>query len=67
MFCMHCDIILGFGVMGVKFGLLHSRMMTFENRVFRRIFRHKREGEMGDWINLHNEEHKSLLLLAKYC
>jgi len=53
--------------MDVEFDLLHSRMMNFENRVFRRIFRHEREDEMGDWINLHNEERKSLLLLAKYC
>jgi hypothetical protein len=57
---------LGFGVIGVEFDLLHSRMMTFENWVFRRIFRHEREDEMGDWINLHNEERKSPLLLAKY-
>jgi hypothetical protein len=43
MFFMHLDIILGFGFMGVEFYLLHSRMMTFENRVFRRIFGHERE------------------------
>jgi len=58
---------LGFGVTGVEFDLLHSRMMTFENRVFRRIFRNEREDEMGDWINLHKEELKAPLLLAKYC
>jgi hypothetical protein len=63
---MHWDIILGFGVMGVEFHLLHSRMMTFENRVFRRIFRHERDDEMGDWINLHKEERKLSLFLTKY-
>jgi hypothetical protein len=58
---------LGLGVTGVEFDLLHSRMMTFENGMFRRIFRHEREDEMGDWINLHKEERKSPLYLAKYC
>ena len=57
---------MGFGVMGVEFDLLHSRMMTVGNRVFRRIFRHEREDEMGDWINLHNKERKSPFLLARY-
>jgi hypothetical protein len=42
--------------MGVKFDLLHSRMMNSKNRVFRRIFGLEREDEMNDWRNLFNEE-----------
>jgi hypothetical protein len=30
--------------------------MEFENRVLRRIFGPKRNGVMGDWRKLHNEE-----------
>jgi hypothetical protein len=29
---------------------------VFENRVLRRIFRHKREEVAGDWRRLHNEK-----------
>jgi hypothetical protein len=29
---------------------------VFENRVLRRIFRPKRDGVMGGWRKLHNEE-----------
>ena len=32
------------------------RLRVFENRVLRRIFRHKREEVTGEWRKLHNEE-----------
>ena len=32
------------------------RLRVFENRVLRRIFRPKRDGEAGEWWKLHNEE-----------
>jgi hypothetical protein len=36
------------------------RLRVFENRVFRRIFRPKRDEVIGDWRKLHNEELRSL-------
>jgi hypothetical protein len=36
------------------------RLRVFENRVFRRIFRPKREEVAGRWRILHNEELHSL-------
>ena len=35
------------------------RLRVFENRILRRIFEPKRDGE-GEWRRLHNEEHDSL-------
>jgi hypothetical protein len=32
------------------------KLRVFENRVLRRIFGQKRDGVMGGWIKLHNEE-----------
>jgi hypothetical protein len=32
------------------------KLRVFENRVLRRIFRPKRDGVMGGWRKLHNEE-----------
>jgi hypothetical protein len=32
------------------------RFRVFENRVLRRIFRHRRVKLRGEWIKLHNEE-----------
>jgi len=32
------------------------RLRVFENRVLRRIFRHKRDEVTGEWRKLHNEE-----------
>jgi hypothetical protein len=32
------------------------KLRVFENRVLRRIFGQKRDGEMGGWRKLHNEE-----------
>ena len=32
------------------------RLRVFENRVLRRIFGPKRDGETGEWRKLHNEE-----------
>jgi hypothetical protein len=32
------------------------RLRVFENRVLRKIFGPKRDGEMGGWRKLHNEE-----------
>jgi hypothetical protein len=32
------------------------KLRVFENRVLRRIFGPKRDGETGGWIKLHNEE-----------
>ena len=32
------------------------RLRMFENRVLRRIFGPKRDGETGEWRKLHNEE-----------
>jgi hypothetical protein len=32
------------------------RLRVFENRVLRRIFGSKRDGVMGGWRKLHNEE-----------
>jgi hypothetical protein len=32
------------------------RLRVFENRVLRRMFRHKREEVTGSWRRLHNEE-----------
>jgi hypothetical protein len=32
------------------------KLMVFENRVLRRIFGPKRDGVMGGWRKLHNEE-----------
>jgi hypothetical protein len=46
--------------MGVKLGHLtlreEHRLMVFENRVLRRIFRPKREEVVRGWRGLHNEE-----------
>ena len=36
------------------------RLRVFENRVFRRIFGHKRDGVTGEWRKLHNEERNDL-------
>jgi hypothetical protein len=36
------------------------RLRVFENRVLRRIFGPKRDEEMGEWRELHNEEHRDL-------
>jgi hypothetical protein len=36
------------------------RLKLFENRVLRRIFRHKRDEVTGDWRKLHNEELQNL-------
>ena len=36
------------------------RLRVFENRVLRRIFEPKRDGEKGEWRKLHNEEHNDL-------
>jgi hypothetical protein len=36
---------------------------VFENRVLRRIFGPKRDGVMGDWRKLHNEELHNLYSL----
>ena len=33
-----------------------GRLRLFENRVLRRIFGPKRDGETGEWNELHNEE-----------
>jgi len=32
------------------------RLRVFENRVFRRLFEHKRDEGTGEWRKLHNEE-----------
>jgi hypothetical protein len=46
--------------MAVKHGLLTVReehkLRVFENRVLRRIFGPKKDGVMGGWRKLHNEE-----------
>jgi hypothetical protein len=45
--------------MGVKLGLTlreEHRLRVVENRVLRRIFGPKRDGVMGGWRKLHNEE-----------
>jgi hypothetical protein len=46
--------------MGVKLGSLklreEHRLRVFQNRVLRRIFGPKRDGVMGEWRKLHNEE-----------
>jgi hypothetical protein len=36
------------------------KLRLFENRVLRRIFRSKRDGETEGWIKLHNEELRDL-------
>jgi hypothetical protein len=45
--------------MGVKHGMtlreVH-KLRVFENRVLRRMFGPKRDGVMGGWRKLHNEE-----------
>jgi len=33
-----------------------GRPMVFENRALRRIFEPKRDGVIGEWRKLHNEE-----------
>jgi hypothetical protein len=33
-----------------------GRLRVFENRVLRRIFGPKRDGVIGEWRKLHNEE-----------
>jgi hypothetical protein len=35
---------------------IHHKLRVFENRVLRRIFGPKRDGVMGVWRKLHNEE-----------
>jgi len=35
-------------------------LRVFENRVLRRIFRHKKEEVAGGWIRLHNEDLRNL-------
>jgi hypothetical protein len=35
---------------------MEHRLRVFENRVLRRIFGPKRDGETGDWRKVHNEE-----------
>jgi hypothetical protein len=35
---------------------LERKLRVFENRVLRRIFGPKRDGVMGGWRKLHNEE-----------
>jgi hypothetical protein len=39
---------------------MEGRLRLFENRVLRRIFGPKRDGETGEWNELHNEELKDL-------
>ena len=39
------------------------RLRVFENRVLRRIFGPKRDGETGEWRKLHNEELNDLSVL----
>jgi hypothetical protein len=36
------------------------KLRVFENRVLRRIFGHKKDGVMGGWRKLHNEEFHNL-------
>ena len=39
-------------------------MKVFENRVLRRIFRHKRGKVTGEWRRIHNEELYDLYYLS---
>jgi len=39
------------------------RLRVFENRVFRRVFGHKRDEVIGEWRKLHNEELSDLYSL----
>ena len=43
-----------------------NRLRVFKNRVFRRIFGHKRDEVTGEWRKLHNEELNEFLLLTQY-
>jgi hypothetical protein len=43
------------------------RLRVFENRVLRRVFRHKRDEVTGEWRKLHNEELNDLNSLPQYC
>jgi hypothetical protein len=40
------------------------RLRIFENRVLRRIFRHREDEVAGDWRKLHNEEFHNLYSLS---
>jgi hypothetical protein len=43
---------------------VECRLRELANRVFRRLFRPKRDEVTEEWRKLHNEEH---VLLTKYC
>jgi len=57
---IHRIIILSVVLYGCEIWSLtlrkECRLRVFENRVLRRIFRHKREEVTGEWRKLHNEE-----------
>jgi hypothetical protein len=61
---MHRTVILPVVLCGYEIWSLtlreELRLRVFENRVFRRIFRPKRDEERGEWIKLHNEERNDL-------